>query len=110
MRYEWNLTGDVGEFIDTIRGEVIDAEEGSLLDNYLVGTDGLCMTEEKLDVRDGSVGLFKDHYDFPSGIVMITERYLTPWTSGYHVVFSDEGSIYDEWDAFVEECRRDYDE
>lgn len=110
MRFEWNLSGTAEEFIDSIAGDLIDFEEGCLLDNYLVGTDGFSLGDSVLDVRSGSLGLFKTRHDFPSGIVMIRERYLTPNSSGYRAIFSDEDGMYNEWDAFVEEVRRDYDE
>ena len=110
MRFEWNLSGSAEEFIDSIAGDFIDFEEGSLLNNYLVGTDGFSLEDSVLDIRDGRLGLFRVCKDFPSGIVMIRERYLTPNSSGYRAIFSDEDGIYDEWDAFVEESRRDYDE
>lgn len=42
--------------------------------------------------------------------LLIVLRYLTTNSSGYRAIFSDECGIYDEWDAFVEESRMDYDE
>lgn len=108
MRFEWNLGESPEQFIENIGGALLDFEEGCLQDNYLVGTEGFILEEGILGIKDGNLNAF--NIEFPSGIVMITERYLNTNSSGHLAVFSNEDTIWDEWYGFVDAIGRDYDE
>lgn len=102
MTFEWDLAETVDEFIELCNGEIIDVEDGCLQDNYLLAVDGFQVTVSHI-FGDEIVTL-------PSGMVMVTEKYLNEWSSGQHAIFSDEGNLWDLWQGLMEEIRGEEEE
>lgn len=99
--YEWNFNYRIEDFLEEVGGEVLECEEGCLLDNYLISTEGFSLEHSGFMAHDGQVRWSEYEDDFPAGIIMVTERYLTPNSSGYHAVFDDTEKIWDRWYDFV---------